>query len=109
MKRVIASVVANVLTATLLVGCVATVETRPTRAVYVASPPPSPLAEVRSGPPNPGSVWVSGYWHWNGVRYVWIPGHWEPLPTGCAWQPASYEQQDEGRWLYRPGRWARVR
>lgn len=104
MKRVIASVVA----ATLSAGCVATIETRPVRAVYVASPPPAPLAEVQSGPANPGSVWVGGYWHWNGVRYVWIPGHWEASQPGYAWVPASYEQ-NEGRWLYRPGHWARGR
>jgi hypothetical protein len=28
-------------------------------------------------PPTPGSVWVHGYWHWDGVRYVWQRGHWE--------------------------------
>jgi hypothetical protein len=21
-----------------------------------------------------GKRWVSGYWHWDGVRYVWIGG-----------------------------------
>lgn len=26
----------------------------------------------------PGSVWVEGYWHWDGVRYVWQRGHWQP-------------------------------
>src|SRR5256885_2257689 len=64
-----------------LAACVATVETRPPRVVYVAGPPPPPLVEARGSPAAPGMVWVEGYWHWNGVQYVWIPGHWEsPLP-----------------------------
>jgi hypothetical protein len=27
--------------------------------------------------PKPGSLWVRGYWHWDGVSYVWQRGHWE--------------------------------
>ena len=28
-------------------------------------------------PPTPSSLWVRGYWHWDGVDYVWQRGHWE--------------------------------
>jgi YXWGXW repeat-containing protein len=28
---------------------------------------------------KPGAVWVRGYWHWDGVRYVWERGRWETL------------------------------
>ena len=28
-------------------------------------------------PPKPDSLWVRGYWHWDGVSYVWQRGHWE--------------------------------
>lgn len=25
--------------------------------------------------PVPHAVWVPGFWHWDGVRWVWVPGH----------------------------------
>jgi WXXGXW repeat (2 copies) len=28
-------------------------------------------------PPTPDGVWVHGYWHWDGMRYVWQRGHWQ--------------------------------
>ncbi|HEX9295365.1 MAG TPA: hypothetical protein VF881_06005 [Polyangiaceae bacterium] len=87
-----------------LEGCVATVEERPPRIVYVAGPPPPPLGEVRGAPAAPGMVWVEGYWHWNGVQYVWIPGHWESPPAGHVWIAPSYTVV-EGRHAYRAGTW----
>jgi hypothetical protein len=47
----------------------------------------SPVVE-QSSPPDgdtapatekPGQVWVHGYWHWDGVRYVWERGRWEAI------------------------------
>jgi hypothetical protein len=38
-------------------------------------PAPAPRVEYRPAPPPYPVVWVRGYWHWNGYRYVWIPGH----------------------------------
>ena len=90
--------------ASLCAGCVATIEERPSRVVYVAGPPPPPLVDMRGAPAAPGMVWVEGYWHWNGVQYVWIPGHWESPPAGYAWVPPSYVVV-EGRHVYRAGRW----
>lgn len=26
--------------------------------------------------PPPGAVWVPGFWHWDGFRWVWVPGRW---------------------------------
>ena len=88
----------------LVGGCVATVEERPGRFAVVAVAPPAPLAESPPGPAAAGTLWVGGYWHWSGVRYVWIPGHWERAPAGLAWKPPSYAQVD-GRWVYEAGRW----
>jgi hypothetical protein len=92
--------------AVLLVGCVATVEERPPRVVYVGGPPPPPLVDPRPAPAAPGMVWVEGYWHWNGVQYVWIPGHWESPPAGYAWVGPSYTIVG-GRHVYRAGEWRR--
>jgi hypothetical protein len=38
---------------------------------------PTTLAGPGGTPPDkgkPGAVWVDGYWHWDGVRYVWQRG-----------------------------------
>jgi hypothetical protein len=86
------------------VGCVATVEERWSRPIYVVGPPPAPFSEVRAAPAAPGMVWVEGYWHWNGVQYVWIPGHWESPPPGQTWLAPRYVVV-EGRYVYHAGRW----
>jgi YXWGXW repeat-containing protein len=88
-----------------LTACVATVEERPPRIVYVAGPPPPPLSEQQGAAPAPGMLWVEGYWHWNGVQYVWIPGHWETPPPGYVWLGPSYTVVD-GRHVYRAGHWS---
>ena len=49
-------------------------------AVTGAPVVPATLAEnsdAPSGPPKPGAIWVQGYWHWDGLRYVWQRGHWQ--------------------------------
>lgn len=32
----------------------------------------------RPAPPAPGAVWVEGYCHYDGLRYVFVAGRWEP-------------------------------
>jgi hypothetical protein len=95
---------AELIVVAVLGGCVATVEERPGRVVYVSGPPPRALAEPRPAAAAPGMVWVEGYWHWNGVQYVWIPGRWENPPPGNVWVAPSYTEVD-GRHVYRTGRW----
>ena len=48
--------------------------------VYVTEPPPPPMHEVVISRPSRHHVWIGGYWHWRGGRYVWIPGHWDLPP-----------------------------
>jgi len=26
--------------------------------------------------PTPRPIWIPGFWHWDGFRWVWVPGHW---------------------------------
>src|SRR5262249_29273635 len=87
-----------------LSACVATVETRDPRYVYVSGPPPAPLVDTQPPPPATGMFWVAGYWHWNGVRYVWLPGHWERPSAGFVYVAPTYSSVD-GRYVYRRGRW----
>src|SRR5687767_4495793 len=42
----------------------------------VSGMPPEPLYEQMSGSPGDGSVWIDGYWHWNGYEWVWVNGRW---------------------------------
>jgi hypothetical protein len=107
MSRVVVmlSAVRHLFLLLFFVGCVATVEDRPMRPIYVLGPPPPPLAEARAAPASSGMVWVGGYWHWNGVQYVWIPGHWDSPPPGQTWLAPRYMVQD-GRYVYHAGRWS---
>ena len=41
---------------------------------------PAILAENSDAPPGnakPGALWIQGYWHYDGVKYVWQRGRWE--------------------------------
>ncbi|HTA91281.1 MAG TPA: YXWGXW repeat-containing protein [Polyangiaceae bacterium] len=38
---------------------------------------PQDGADAPPAPPSPSAVWLRGYWHWDGVRYVWEHGRWE--------------------------------
>ncbi len=88
------------------VACVATANSAPPRGIVVNGPPPAPIAETRSAPPSATAAWVSGYWHWEGARYVWIPGHWENAPPGSQWYAPRYTQNTDGRFYYEPGGWS---
>ena len=92
------------LAACLMLGCVATAQSGPTRGVVVSGPPPAPLAEERPPPPPGPSVWIAGYWHWSGMQYAWIPGHWETAPPGATWSGPRYTVTD-GTTIYEPGTW----
>jgi len=32
----------------------------------------------------PGATWLSGFWHWDGVRYVWQRGRWQADDAAAA-------------------------
>ena len=46
-------------------------ETATTAASY---PPPPERAEIPPPASSPQALWRSGYWTWNGVKYVWMRG-----------------------------------
>lgn len=69
--------------------------------VYVRTPPPPAVVEVRGPAPGVGFVWIDGYQSWNGNAYVWVPGRWERPPRGRHhWR--------RGRWVHRRGGWVWV-
>ena len=76
----------------LATGCVIGRQERPSLADAARGPSAAPVTgspvvpqispdnsetPTPAQPPTPDSVWVHGYWHWDGVRQVWQRGHWE--------------------------------
>jgi hypothetical protein len=68
--------------------------------------PPAPQVEVVPAPPNPGYVWIAGYWNWVGGRHAWVAGHWIPPRRGHHWVTYEWVRQGDG-WRLRPGHWER--
>ena len=97
-------------------GCVVAV--RPTPVVYeqpvpsappaevvVTDEPPAPVYETVGIAPGPGFIWIGGYYHWSGARWVWYRGHYaRPPHPGAAWVRARYEVRG-GRRVYIAGFW----
>jgi len=57
--------------------------------------------------PEPGYIWVPGFWAWNpdGGYYYWVPGTWvEPPAPGLLWTPAWWGW-DEGHFVFHRGYW----
>jgi hypothetical protein len=74
-------------------------------AFYAATPPPPLRVEARGFAPEPGFVWVDGFWAVRGGGYVWEPGRWARPPRARAvWAPGRWDQRG-GRYYYREGRW----
>jgi WXXGXW repeat (2 copies) len=100
---------ASVLAAALsvaLCGCVVV----PDQGHYVGGvvmvAPPAPRVEVVGVAPNPGYVWIGGYWNWVGGRHVWVPGRWDRGRAGYHWESHAWVREGDG-WRMRPGHWVR--
>jgi hypothetical protein len=91
-------------------GCVVAVRPAPVAyaepgEVVVTDEPPAPVAEVVGVAPGPGFIWIGGYYHWYGSRWVWYRGHYERPPhPGAVWVRARYEVRG-GRRVYIRGYW----
>ena len=74
----------------------------PAQEVVVQAEPPPLQREVIIERPSPQHIWVSGYWHWHGDRYVWVRGHWMlPPRSDVEWVPARVEHRS----VFIPGHW----
>jgi hypothetical protein len=72
--------------------------------VMVAPPPPE--VETIGVPPQPGYVWIGGYWNWVGTRHEWVAGHWSAPRPGRHWVAYEWVRQGDG-WKLHPGHWER--
>jgi hypothetical protein len=96
----------------LAAGCVVavrpapvTVYAPPPEEVVVTDLPPAPVAEVVGVAPEPGFVWIGGYYHWAGSRWAWYAGHYERPPhPGARWIAPRYVIRGGSR-VYIRGYW----
>ena len=90
---------------TLLAICALMLPVGAAQAQLVRVPPPAPVYERRSPPPDGRYVWIPGYHRWDGRAYVWtggkyvlpprphavwIAGRWDPRPGGWIWVPGHW-------------------
>jgi hypothetical protein len=67
--------------------------------------PPPMLVEAPPPAPFPYSVWVGGYWVWQG-NWVWAHGHWmEPPRANYVWVHPYYEHRG-GQVIFISGYWS---
>jgi len=79
----------------------------PTLEIRIANTaPPHVRHEHTPSRPDHESVWIKGYWHWEGSRWDWTNGRWErPEQRGHHWIKARYTR--EGKvWRYEPPHWS---
>ncbi|HEU0035008.1 MAG TPA: hypothetical protein VFQ53_30490 [Kofleriaceae bacterium] len=69
------------------------------------APPPEKL-ETIPPPPMPTTVWVAGFWQWNGTSWVWIAGSYQARPAGMVWRRATWQPRGSIHVLV-PGGWVR--
>ena len=72
----------------------------------VTVPPPAPEVEVVGVAPDPGAIWIGGYWSWVGGRHVWIRGRWDAPRPGYRYEPHMWQRDGRG-WREAPWRWVK--
>lgn len=76
-------------------------------ALVVGIAPPAPVIETAPPPAVPGNAWQSGYWAWDGTKYVWVPGVYAVAPyPGAVWVAGHWVRQGGG-WIWADGHWRR--
>ena len=67
--------------------------------------PPADVAEQPGEQPQPGFVWINGYYCWEGGRYIWVPGHWIRPPRPNARWVAPHWVKKHNFWKLEEGKW----
>ncbi len=99
----------RVLMSTLALAALTTLPAVSSAGVFVGvsvniAPPPLPVY-VQPPCPQPGYLWVPGYWGWSDGAYYWVPGTWVlPPQTGLLWTP-GYWGWEGGVYLWHAGYW----
>ncbi len=70
------------------------------------SAPPHARREVIPQRPDRDSVWIKGYWNWEGSRWAWTNGRWErPEQRSHKWVAPRYVREGKA-WRYEPPHWS---
>ena len=73
------------------------------------SAPPRFRHERIPSRPDRDSVWIKGYWHWEGSRWDWVNGRWErPEQRSHRWVAPRYRREGNV-WRYEPPHWSHHR
>src|SRR6202140_690006 len=73
--------------------------------VSVNIAPPALPVYVQPPCPEPGYIWIPGYWAWADEDYYWVPGTWALAPSvGLLWTPGYWGWQS-GVYLWNGGYW----
>jgi hypothetical protein len=74
-------------------------------AVGAALPPPVVETVPVGVAPDPGYVWVNGYWDWAGGSWVWVQGRWVLPPRPHAFWVAPYYHPYGAGYHFHRGYW----
>jgi WXXGXW repeat (2 copies) len=67
--------------------------------------PPALPVYVQPVCPEPGYLWVPGYWAYGPDGYFWVPGTWvEPPEVGLLWTPGYWAWENDA-YLWHAGYW----
>jgi hypothetical protein len=73
--------------------------------ISVGFAPPVLPVYVQPPCPQPGLMWVPGYWAYGPDGYYWVPGEWVPAPyDGALWTPGYWGWMG-GLYVWHPGYW----
>jgi hypothetical protein len=73
--------------------------------ISVGFAPPVLPVYVQPVCPQPGLMWVPGYWAYGDEGYYWVPGAWVPSPyVGALWTP-GYWGWSGGLYAWHAGYW----
>ncbi len=73
--------------------------------ISVSFAPPELPVYVQPDCPEPGLMWIPGYWSYGDDGYYWVPGAWVPAPyPGALWTPGYWGWSD-GFYVFHPGYW----
>ena len=83
---------------------------RPHLEIHIGRSAPPPVRfERRSPRPDRYSVWIRGFWDWQGDQWIWVPGRWDrPVRRHARWIGPRYHREF-GAWRYEPGHWSTER
>ena len=74
-------------------------------SVSVRIGPPVLPVYVQPVCPEPGFIWIPGYWAYGPDGYFWVPGTWvEPPEVGLLWTPGYWQWEDDS-YIWHDGYW----